>query len=72
MATPLSLHSITLTKIHELEKLRTKYETRKKSVLEFAGKAGDGQRERINRLRVEHKELLPEARDCGFRNNVAC
>jgi len=50
-----------LTKIRELEKLRTKYETRKKSVLEFAGKPGGDQRERINRLLVEHKELLPEA-----------
>ena len=29
-------------------------------VLEFAENAGDDQRERINRLRVEHKELLPE------------
>jgi hypothetical protein len=65
MAPPLSvlsktLHSITLTKIRELEKVRTKYETRKKSVLEFADKANDDQRERINRLLVGLKELLPE------------
>lgn len=46
MATPLSLHSITLTKIRELEKLGTKYESRKKSVPEFAEKPGDDQRGR--------------------------
>lgn len=76
MAPPLSvlsktLHSITLTKIRELEKVRTKYETRKKSVLEFADKANDDQRERINRLLTGIEELLPEIAEEREIENIA-
>src|SRR5215469_60508 len=76
MVPPLSvlsktLHSITLTKIRELEKVRTKYETRKKSVLESADKANNDQRARINCLLAGVMELLPEVSGRHEVENIA-
>ena len=75
MVPPLSvlsktLHSITLTKIRELEKLRTKYETRKKTVLEFVDEVNDDRRVRIDRLVAGLKELLPEVSKGEIENII--
>ena len=64
-----TLENITLTKIKELEKQRTKYETRKNEALKVAGQSDD-QRTRITRLLQGVKDLYPGAPDDNAVRNI--